>query len=60
MAYSDEARQYANKILEQRREYYLQETRRRNEEIRVKCSGFTELELSQRIELEKNACNSQA
>ena len=33
MAYSDEARQYANKILEQRREYYLQETRRRNEEI---------------------------
>lgn len=44
MAYSDEARQYANKILEQRREYYLQETRRRNEEIRVKCSGFTELE----------------
>ena len=44
MAYSEEARQYANRILERRREYYLQESRRKNEEIRVKCNGFTELE----------------
>lgn len=48
MAYSEEARQYANRILELRREFYAQKTLATREAISVKCNGFAELEAYRR------------
>lgn len=44
MSYSEEAKNYANSILEHRRELNVQLTLLKKEEISVKCNAFTEME----------------
>ena len=48
MSYSEKANNYANLILERRREANAQATLKKRQEIAVKCSNYTDLETYRR------------